>query len=310
MSDESLHGRWVEIGDLEVDVNGLESLIGEPISAIVPIEGGSINRVARIELQGGTALILRIAPSYDEAFDEPTWLTHEKLAEEQRTLQRLAKVKSIGKLLPRTIHFEDSLAFDVGDMVIQTFVSGQSAASVLPSMTAAERLDFYRQLGEMTRDLHSVSSKWFGPSWSGDRLPTWSALVLSDCKGFLEDADAMDLPEAEFEELMQLVADNGAELEAIPSAFIHSDLSMEHVFIEQKSNQWKISGLIDLEFARFADPVSEGLLLEMLQCSDQDSAAFFAGYGSDFEASEIRIDIAKRLLAAWNITDKARLARE
>jgi aminoglycoside phosphotransferase (APT) family kinase protein len=309
MDDESLHERWAEVGDISVDVQAIERLIEEPISAIVPIPGGSINRVARIDLEHGNPLILRVGPSMEESDSLPSWVTHSKLEDEQRTLRWLSKVKPVAKLLPSTIHFEWAESADVGDMVIQTFVPGQPAAAVLPTMTGDQRLDFFRQLGETTRTIHSIAGGPFGPSWNNERFESWPGLVLSDCQGFLQDAFDMNLNEEPFDDLMDVVQDNRDELDLVRGALIHSDLSMHHVFVEPKAKRWKISGLIDFEFARIADPVSEGLVLDMLQRSDADAKAFFDGYGWDLETTDVRIEVARRLQAAWDITDKARLRK-
>ena len=306
MDDESLHERWAEVGDLSIDVDVIERLIEEPISAIVPIAGGSINRVARIELVGGDPLILRIGPSFNEADQSPSWLTHRKLDDEQLVIERLSKLKPLRSLLPTTIYIGESFSDDFGDMVIQTLVPGQPAADVLPEMTDDQRLDFFRQLGETTRRIHSLPAYRFGPSWDNNRFDTWPELVLSDCQGFLQDAFDWKLDYEPFDDLMELVQDNRDELDMVQGVLIHSDLSMGHVFVELKGTRWKISGLIDLEYARVADPVSEGLVLEMLQRSDAEAKAFFEGYGWNLDASDLRIDVARRLQAAWEITDRAR----
>jgi aminoglycoside phosphotransferase (APT) family kinase protein len=218
-------------------------------------------------------------------------------------------VKPVAKLLPTTVHFEPAWSPNVGDMVIQTYVPGQPAATVLPGMTDDQRLDFFRQLGETTRQIHNSGGNIFGPSWNRQRFYGWPELVLSDCEGFLQDAFDFGLDEDQFDELMDLVQENRDDLDLVRGALIHSDLAMHHIFVEQKAKRWKISGLIDFEFARVADPVSEGLVLDMLQRTDADARAFFDGYGWDLEATDTRIEVARRLQAAWDITDKARFRK-
>jgi len=283
----------------------LEEILGCTVIRSQRIDSGSINQAYRLDPKSGDTVMLRIAPSREQTSHLPSWLTHQGLRREQSAIARLT---AITELLPITIAFRQSTSDDWGDLVIQSVVPGMPASQVFPIMTTGQRLAYHRQLGDLTRKIHQVDAEWFGPLSHGAKYPTWTDLVLADCQGFLEDASRWNLPREPFDALIELVTESRLALGTVDGVLIHSDLVPDHVFVERRPGGWEISGLIDLEFARFADPVSEGLIFEMLQRSDPDSVAFKDGYDRNLEVSELRIDVARRLQSAWIATDRARLS--
>lgn len=65
-------------------------------------------------------------------------------------------------------------------------------------------------------------------------------------------------------------------------ALIHSDLSRTHVFVAPgPGGEMRLAGVIDLEFGRFADPLSEHLItgFEWGNAPIEMRPAFVHGYG-------------------------------
>jgi aminoglycoside phosphotransferase len=296
----------------EMTTESLESLqhiieltFGQHARSLRRLPSGTVNQTVRIELEDSREFIMRVAPGPAEAAVGPSWMSTNGLRRERAAI---ALLDGIRHLLPVTMASDFTRGSLGRDWVIQEIVPGVPFPGNAAELASADRRDLWRQLGAATARIHAVRGAWFGPPSDGPRFPTWTALIRNDIAGFRRDAERWQLKIDAFDALANLVESSRVELDAVPPVLIHSDLSLDHVFVVEGGDGWRISGLIDLEFARFADPVSEGLLLEVLQRSDADADAFLDGYGGRPDISPARIEIATRLIAAWAETDRARLA--
>lgn len=282
----------------------IEESLGQRLISYRTLSGGSVNQVLAITLDHSGECIFRHAPAASALVAFPSWLTPWGLRRERSVI---AMLDGFRHMLPETLAFHESDDPAIGDWVIQTVVPGASAAAVMSSMRTNESSDVMFQLGEMTRNLHRVTGSRFGVPSHGQRFGSWSELVLDDCSGFLLDADHTPLAATDVTSLIELVERHRDELDAVAPVLIHSDLTLEHVFVSPEPGGYRISGLIDLEFARFADPLSEGLLHDTLASPNAPYAsAFLKGYG-DIERSGVRMEIASCLARFWDVTDQARL---
>ncbi|MEJ7838712.1 MAG: aminoglycoside phosphotransferase family protein [Thermomicrobiales bacterium] len=282
----------------------IEETFGQRLISQRRMSGGSVNQVYGITLERSGECVLRQAPSSSTIGAFPSWLTPWGLRREQSAI---ALLDGFRHLLPQTLAFHESDDPESGDWVVQTLVSGQSAASAMPAMGLDESSHFMTQLGEMTRKLHGIKRASFGVPSHGPSFSSWSELVAHDCSGFLSDTRHASIPAKDVTSLIELVERHRDELDAVEPVLIHSDLSLEHVFVSRERDGYLISGLIDLEFARFADPLSDGLLHDTLASPNAPYAsAFLKGYG-DIETSGVRMEIARCLARFWDVTDQARL---
>jgi Ser/Thr protein kinase RdoA (MazF antagonist) len=283
----------------------VELTFGQHVRELRRLPSGTVNQTVRIELEDRREVIMRVAPGPAEAAAGPSWMTANGLRRERAAV---ALLDAIRHLLPVTVASDFSRGAMGRDWAIQAIVPGVPLSGIEASLADPDRRDLWRQLGEVTSRIHAVRGSWFGPPADGPRFLTWTALIRDDIAGFQRDAERWQLDSSAFDSLATLVDSARDELDAVPPVLIHSDLSLDHVFVVEGEDGWRISGLIDLEFARFADPLSEGLLLDRMQRPDEDTEAFFDGYGGRPAASPARIEIATRLIAAWAETDRARLA--
>lgn len=293
MSGESgWHSQRTTMVRLELLQEEIEDALGLSVVSMDPIGGGSVNETYRVGFDDGGAVILRIAPGLEKI--SASWMTTRGLRREQAAI---AYLESLENILPRTIIFDRTGTIIPEDWVLQSVVRGQ------PWPTTTVNATTWRDLGRVVRAMHRVMGSWFGPPTDGQRLPTWTALLQADLEGFRLDAQVAGVAVPEFEALAEAIGTHADELDRVRPVLIHSDLSLQHVFVENNA----VSGLIDLEFARFADPLSEGLLLDMMQRSDDMADAFFDGYGQVPGRSDTRRMIAGLLQAAWAASDAIRL---
>lgn len=270
----------------------IEEALGLGVDSFEEVGTGSVNEVHRVRFDDGGAAILRIAPSMAQI--SASWMTTRGLRREQTAMAHLEEIED---LLPRTIIFDRTGTIIPDDWVLQTIVRGT------PWLETEVNLDTWRDLGRALRRMHRVAGSWFGPPSDGVRLPTWEALLREDLKGFRIDADVAGVDVPEFAALETAIEEHAVELERVRPVLIHSDLSFPHIFVHQK----RLTGLIDFEFARFADVYSEGLLLEMVGRTDDAADAFFEGYGRLRRGGGGRRAVAQCLQAAWAASDRIRL---
>lgn len=270
----------------------VESALGRSVETIAPVPHGSVNQVFRLAFATGEEAILRIAPAGADL--TASWMTADGLRREQAAY---ALLEPIRHLLPRTIHADFTRETIDRDWVVQSVVPGA------PWPVSAVTMETWEQLGQMVRAIHAVAGTWFGPPSHGIRAPTWTALVRDDLAGFRADAARYGAEPPVFDAIDAFLDAHAATLDAVTPTLIHSDLALDHVFVREG----RVSGLIDLEFARFADPLSEGLLLELLDRDDAASDAFFRGYGGRPEVDPVRLRLARLLVHAWSESDRLRL---
>lgn len=278
-------------------------------SHIHQVEGGTVNSAFRIDQGKDGPLIMRISPSDAEAEAGPCWLTSHGLRREQTTIGLLTEIED---LLPRTIHFDESREFLDRDWVLQTWVRGEAWSELRSGLTDDEDMDLWRELGRVMRKIHTIVGEEFGPPEAGLGYTTWPDLIRWDVSGIAVDAHRYGIDREPFEHLQTLVDRAMPVLGKITVArLIHSDLSQRHVFISRGGDdRYGITGLIDFEFARFADQYSESVFLDtgMLPGRDSRDAALCEGYVCDRMTHEdqLRRHIYTLTAMGWDVTDMAR----
>ncbi|HEV2128742.1 MAG TPA: aminoglycoside phosphotransferase family protein [Thermomicrobiales bacterium] len=273
------------------------------------IPAGTINTVIRTHDDAGETVYVRIGPPA-KVIGAPTWMRSDALANEVLALDRIRQAMSC---LPMTV--AAGFRSTAGHWLVQKAVPGEPLDVRLPRLTVEERVAIWRELGELVRRLHEVNGPWFGTPAGDQRFERWPTMVRSDAAGLLDDARLLGLNPSPYERLLVGIDRHEAALRAVdqPSA-VHSDLNSRHVFMGRRKGRWGITGIIDWEYARYVDPLSESLLVELLSRpeDDPDRAAFLGGYGFDLDlfaepTFRTRQKIYRGIIAGWVATDAARL---
>lgn len=274
-----------------------------------PLLGGSINTVWRVEQPGKDPVIIRVAPSMETVAQGPSWLRGDALASEMIVLDR---VRPLLRVVP--VPVAAGFLPDERPWVVQETVPGSLFANVMDRLSDLDRASTWRQVGEVVRRVQDVPVRWFGTPTEHQRFPDWPSMVMADVEGLRVDADRFRLPAAPFRALHELVAASVDLLaEVTKPGLVHSDLDPRHVFVHEAEGDWKVSGIIDWEYARYVDPMSESVVVEMLARpeNDPDRAALLDGYGITQEelgdsAFWQRQRIYRGIAHSWAVTDAAR----
>jgi aminoglycoside phosphotransferase (APT) family kinase protein len=274
---------------------------------------GTINTVVRATQPNGVTVYLRIGPPATEIEDTPSWMRPDALACEVLVLDWIRETLSC---VPVTV----AAGFRClgHHWLMQEPAAGQPLDSVLPQLSSDDIRDVWRQLGVLVARLHGIGGPWFGTPTGGQQFATWAEMVRADAVGLLDDARRFTLDPEPYRQLLTEIDQHRDILHMVDRAtVVHSDLGTRHVFVELQDARWVITGLIDWEYARYADPLSEGFVVDLLSrpLDDPQRGAFLSGYGFDEAMAnqpshQARQMIYRRIIAGWATTDAARLAQD
>ena len=283
---------------------------------IETVSGGTVNRTFHL-MRGNESWYLRIGPTDGEAAVGPHWLVSTGLRREQLAMAHWANHR---RYFAETIHTDFSRSQIGSDWVIQKAMPGEPWESIRSRLTYQQSASLWQQLGRLVAELHRYIGQEFGGLEVGHGFSRWSELCRWDATGLLTDARKYNLPGEPFDGLCELVDRSTRELDEITKPrLIHSDLSPRHVMVEFVDGEPVISGILDLEFARFADAYSESLFVtEALKTqSDPVFANFEEAYGAERADRDFRLRclIYQIVALGWFATDAMRrdrpkLARE
>lgn len=270
---------------------------------------GTVNTVWRVAVAPGGEAVLRVGPDRATVAAGPSWLRYDALACEAIALDR---VRSVIPGVPVPL----AAGFRGRPWLLQRVVPGCPLAEVLPGLSPEARRDIWWRVGALLRRLGAIDGPWFGTPDGRHRYPDWPAMVRHDAEGLRDDARRFGLDPTPFARLLAQVAAGEAALRQVGRpALVHSDLDPRHIFVREGERGWEIAGVIDWEYARYADPWSESLMVGMLARpqGDPDRAAVLAGYGLDpavlaQPVFQQRQAIYRGVAEGWALTDVARLA--
>lgn len=285
--------------------------IGWDDVSINSVPGGSINNTFKLT-DGSSNWYLRIGPTDVDVEAGPSWFTGKGLQREQRAISLWFEHTH---LFPKTVHTDFSRSQIAADWVIQEEIPGDPWEAIRARLSQNQARSLWQSFGSIVSGLHAYTSPEFGPPDPGIGYSSWSELCRWDATGLLTDAHKFGLPTDPFTRLCELVDRYTFELDEVEiPRLIHSDLGLRHVMVDfDEDNEPFITGLIDMEFARFADPYSESIFVAQALQPQQDPMFdfFLEAYGAERQDRDFRIrSLIYQLVAmAWWVTDAMRRHR-
>lgn len=275
------------------------------------VSGGTVNNTFRVS-DGSSTWYLRIGPTAAEVNAGPSWFTGRGLQREQ---QVIALWSGHAHLFAKTVHTDFTRSQIGADWVIQEAVPGDTWESIRSRLSPDQTRSLWQQFGTLVAELHAYTAPEFGPPDPGIGYSYWSGLCRWDATGLLTDARKYDLPLDPFRKLCELVDKYTHELDEVQTPrLIHSDLGIRHVMVDFAEGEMPtITGILDLEFARFADPYSESIFVAQALQRQRDPMfeEFLEAYGAERpdRSARIRGLIYQMVAMAWWITDAMRRHR-
>jgi aminoglycoside phosphotransferase (APT) family kinase protein len=298
----AMQGTQVRIAEHELDAI-LREVFGDRrhgVTATV-IGEGMINDTRRLSLPDGTQRYLRLAPTDEFVANGPSWFTAYGLRREAAVI---AAASDLAAYLPVTVAYDFDRTIVDRDWVIQQAMPGDSLRVMELGRETTEREDIWMQVGRFTRSLHQVVGSHFGPPAWGPAFERWSDLLMWDAAGLVEDAHRYGIDRTPFERLAAMVTGHRELLDqVVVPRLIHSDLCRGHIFAQANGPDLVLTGVIDLEFGRFADPLSEALITGFAWGNGpvEMESTFMRAYAPDGFTVEDRhrIRIYAALALAW-----------
>lgn len=245
---------------------------GTTVRSATELAGGYYNNTYKIDLGDDRPVVLRVAPEpARQAKADP-----EMMRNEHASVPHLAPV---AHLLPRTLAIDFTHQVIGRDYLFQTFLVGMPAEEVLTTYAEPVRGAFFRQLGAITRSVHSVRGPGFGrvagpvhERWS-DALFTWFDRAAADLTDAGLDAGAIT-------KLVEVADRDRAVLDEIAEPrLLHGDLWVGNTMLAQGTPEPLINGVFDCDRTLWGDPEADWPIYLTLRKPGSERDAFWESYG-------------------------------
>ncbi|MEC3976777.1 phosphotransferase family protein [Amycolatopsis sp. H20-H5] len=241
------------------------------IVSAVELGAGTYNNTYRVDLGEDRPVILRVAP-------EPARqnrIERELMRNEHASLPYFAP---IGAMLPRTLAIDFTHEVIGRDYLIQTMLDGVPGPEGLTAYPRQRWASFYRQLGTIARDVHSVTGPHFGPV-RGPGFATWSEAMLASLDDTAADLDDARLDATDVREVAKAAAQDRAVLDEITRPrLLHGDLWTVNVMLARDAPEPTITGVFDCDRTSWGDPAADWTIY--LASRRPDRTAFWETYGA------------------------------
>jgi aminoglycoside phosphotransferase (APT) family kinase protein len=291
---------------------------GVRVRQVVEIGIGTYNSTYRVDLADGEPVILRVAP---EPSRQPPG-AREAMRNEYAALPFLAP---LGSLVPRTLAVDFTHQLVNRDYLVQTKLAGVPASHQLAALSPSALRRLYRELGSVTRTIHDVTGRAFGPV-AGPSHDTWSSALIAAFEQLAEAFTAAGLDPDPAHRMIGASRRHRAELDEVTvPALLHGDLWTLNLLVDNDPDRPTITGVLDCDAASWGDPMSDWTINRVLSRPGAEVDAFWQTYGrpASGETASIRallyrarnvlgarLDIHRRGLSLtdippvhWDVTD-------
>lgn len=235
---------------------GVKQLLAEVlpdrrIADIGEVHGGRISDVFGVRfVDGSEPAIVKVYPS------EERWKRAKELA-----IYELLDRHGVAPI-PEIWHSEAaSVHLDARPCTVMTMMEGVPLSTVAGAMAEHELFDVYRQMGELLASVHAISMDAFGYITTEilDPATTNAEYILGSVERHLEQYATRGGSQSLWSALRRHFADHASLFDLCKRpALCHNDFHENNVLVTRRDgSRWSISGLIDMETAIAADPVSD-----------------------------------------------------
>ncbi|MYW02784.1 aminoglycoside phosphotransferase family protein [Streptomyces sp. SID3343] len=242
------------------------------VLSAVELGNGGYNSTYRLDLDRHGPVILRVAP-------EPGrqgCAERELMRNEHASLPYLAP---IAPLLPRLLGIDFTHRIVGRDYLFQTLLDGVPARDGLAAYPRAGWGTFFRRMGVIAKDVHSVRGCRFGPV-AGPGHPTWSDALVASLEAIATDLDLSGLPAADVRAVAAAAAADRRLLDEITEPrLLHGDLWTVNVMIDPRAAEPTISGVFDCDRTSWGDPAADWTVFMADRRQGAERDAFRDAYG-------------------------------
>lgn len=243
------------------------------VASAVELGNGMYNNTYRVDIGGDRPVILRVAPEPARQYR----IERELMRNEHASVPFLAP---IAPMIPRTLAADFTHEIIGRDFLFQTMLDGVPGPEGIGQYPRAEWASFFRQMGQITRSIHTVRGEGFGPV-SGPRFETWSEAVIAFFADLAADLDDAGLDSADVREVAAAADNDQAVLDEVSEPrLLHGDLWTVNVMMEPGAAKPTISGVFDNDRTSWGDPESDWTIFMAAKKPGTERDAFWDTYGA------------------------------
>ena len=236
----------------------------------------SFNRVYRLWFADRESLVLRIAPSEPVAFASEAHLMRNEHAAGPW-------FASLGPLVPKIVECDWTHTVIDADWMLQTVATGQSAAGSqgLQLFPRVAWGGYYRQLGRISRRIHSISGAFFG-SHLGERFSHFPDYLGHKLEQYAADLHRGGIPNQSIGAAQDWLARRESLFDSVERpSLLSGDLWVVNTLIQEQEGQPVITGVLDFDRSCWGDPAFDWTI-RMALAKQDERAAFWDddGYGA------------------------------
>ncbi|WP_020573284.1 phosphotransferase family protein [Actinopolymorpha alba] len=275
-----------------------------PIESVVELPWGSYNNVYRVEPRSGPPVVLRVAPAPERQFRVEAALMRNEYA----AAPYLAPIRD---LLPRIVFADFTHEVINRDYLVETLLPGVPAPEGVGRYPRSQWSSLFHQIGAVTRRIHDVRGRAFGPV-AGPLFATWSEATVAFFRTTAQDVRDAGHDERDLWELATEAERLAGILDEITEPrLLHGDGWTANFLVNPETAALTLTGVCDWDRAEWGDPLADWAIQRaLLRPAGTERDAFWDGYGRPRSVADgVRQRIYQARHAVALRLDRIRLGR-
>lgn len=246
---------------------------GTGVVSAVELGNGMYNNTYRVDLADIGPVILRVAPEPGRQFGSERELMRSEYAS-------VPFFAPIAPLVPRTLGADFTHEIIGRDFLFQTLLPGRPAPQAIGGYDRQLWPSLYRDLGTITRKIHSVRGPAFG-SIRNPQSASWSDTFAALLDGLAADVGSAGLDSADIRQVASIAERHQAVLDEITEPrLLHGDLWTVNVMLADGAPQPTITGVFDNDRTLWGDPAADWTIRMAAKKPGTERDAFWETYGA------------------------------
>lgn len=260
------------------------------IATIQELAGGDYNNTYLITFTDALKVILRVAPAPDR-------LSPGRgigLMRNEHYFQPF--FASISSLMPRTLLADFTHQLIDRDYIFQSFMEGERWSAVAEQLSPEENTALWQQLGDITKNIHSVEGDFFGSPILGDTSDEWSTYIIDELSEMIRDIESAEVDASDIRTLRDLAEQHRDLLDEVQEPrLLHGDLWTYNLLIKRDQEGPRISAVLDADGCTWGDPLAEWMMFlfhikteASIKHVIEGAQAFWQAYGQPERSKGVR----------------------
>jgi aminoglycoside phosphotransferase (APT) family kinase protein len=241
------------------------------IESVKELGGGLCNNTYLIRINDMQPVVLRVAPRS----------AHQLRAEQSLMRNEMASLPflaPIAPLVPRILMADFTHQIIERDYMFQTFMEGEQWEQIKNEFTSEEKMVLWRQLGAITKKIHSVQGNTFGKF--GRQFSSWSQAVTHWLTIIMRELEDAHLDVTDIRAILDMAQAHNLLLDEITRPhFLHGDLWLVNILVKCDAGEPKIVAVLDSDGASWGDPMADWTMFLLHINAGTESDAFWETYG-------------------------------